>query len=380
MDFKALMKEEREAILREGLLSVKVNTKNDAKDMLLKNHDALPKAASDVSPKGEPSNRPLEEDSGVLLDPIRLQVNKPLGAYLLHCAAKSIFYVSEAISKEESVRLLQMVNKRPSSLGIEVVPETLAVWRTLTSGQWTQLKARKLQQWGRMIRGSEDVSGPPDSSLKNADAIVKEEVAASNAAAVAASKRSELPPWLASVASELVKCGIFTAEESPNHVLVNEYMPNGGILHHTDGPFYLPNVAILSLGGPMLITFRKRRVEMMESDSHTTARRQRERDEYSVLLQPNSLLVFREDLYSHYLHGIADGCFFDEIDSVTTDETDRGGGGDKGIASTVMTTTDEQKKKENRCICLNKVEAMVQSGQRVERQARTSFTFRRTAH
>ncbi len=112
------------------------------------------------------------------------------------------------------------------------------------------------------------------------------------------------------------------------------------------------------------------------------------KDLYSVLLQPNSLLVFRETLYSDFLHGIADGNYFETIDATSQSERE-GGGGVTATATATDADTDagnacvgqEREKELQRhdmtCICLNKAAAGLVAGQRVERLNRTSLTFRR---
>jgi hypothetical protein len=69
-------------------------------------------------------------------------------------------------------------------------------------------------------------------------------------------------------------------------------------LHHTDGPRYKPLVGILSLGGPTVMTFRAKlsAEELGIKDSS---------DLFSVVLQSNSFLVFGQEIYSEYMHGIA---------------------------------------------------------------------------
>jgi len=107
-----------------------------------------------------------------------------------------------------------------------------------------------------------------------------------------------LPSWLSSLADELVRVGVFEDATKPNNVLVNSYGRSGGIDHHTDGPAYHPVVAILSLGGPMSLTFRTR----LKTEEVGVREAQ---EVSSALLMPRSLLVFRRELYHDHLHGIA---------------------------------------------------------------------------
>jgi alkylated DNA repair protein alkB family protein 6 len=107
-----------------------------------------------------------------------------------------------------------------------------------------------------------------------------------------------LPSWLSSLADELVRVGVFEAATKPNNVLVNSYSRSGGIDHHTDGPAYHPVVAILSLGGPMSLSFRT----LLKTEEVGVLG---VLEVSSALLMPRSLLVFRRELYHDHLHGIA---------------------------------------------------------------------------
>lgn len=147
-----------------------------------------------------------------------------------------------------------------------------------------------------------------------------------------------LPSWLLSLIDYLVRHAVFDPRTcSPNHVLINQYQRGQGILHHTDGPKYVNRVAILSLGTPCLMTFRRR----LQSSQIGVAY---EGDLFSILLQPNSLLVFSDELYIDYMHGIHD------VESETV--------GADGVT------------------CLNKDVAGVQDGEVIERGERLSFTIR----
>ena len=174
-----------------------------------------------------------------------------------------------------------------------------------------------------------------------------------------------LPPPLAEIARELVKRNVFPSSSScppPNHVLLNEYQPGQGILPHTDGPLYEQITATLSLGSDIVIEFTKRlasneigtsskqattktktaaiateskdggddHCERKEANnSHRTGKdnngtnnniRRDDRSSSSapiqVLLESGSLLVFQEDAYVNYCHGIA----MDVWRDVTTDD------------------------------------------------------------
>ncbi|KXZ45946.1 hypothetical protein GPECTOR_49g530 [Gonium pectorale] len=131
----------------------------------------------------------------------------------------------------------------------------------------------------------------------------------------------------------------------PNHVLVNSYHPGEGIMPHEDGPAYHPVVAILSLGAPAVLRFRRkpRRGGEESADPEAASGPQRAGEagegteategagsspptaasaapasspspgspsagpapvSASVLLQPRSLVVFRDEAFTHCLHSI----------------------------------------------------------------------------
>ncbi|CAI5964753.1 unnamed protein product, partial [Closterium sp. NIES-65] len=163
-----------------------------------------------------------------------------------------------------------------------------------------------------------------------------------------------VPQWLQSFTSRL-SADLSSAFPSPiNHVLVNEYHEGQGIMPHQDGPAYFPCVAILSLGLPGTMVFSPHQ-RLLEGSSESGressegaceaaldlmhAQHQRlleggreevlgeseregdgndvmEREEAgkknssgdavvmreSVALPPRSLLVFKDQAYTDYLH------------------------------------------------------------------------------
>lgn len=150
--------------------------------------------------------------------------------------------------------------------------------------------------------------------------------------------REELPPWLADISEVLVERKIFPSSLAPNHVLINQYQPGEGIMHHTDGPLYHDCVVILTLGFPAVMSFQPRlTTEQIGSASQNSTNsifnenhsNSNENDvdkianapiittgACSILLRPNSLLYFSNEAYSSYLHGI------DTWDHVLTEEGD----------------------------------------------------------
>ena len=172
---------------------------------------------------------------------------------------------------------------------------------------------------------------------------------------------SSLPAWLARISAKvhaLVGGSFF--HKTPAHVLVNSYQPGQGILPHTDGPSYLPCVAILSLGAAAVFRFESSQpapaaastaccrcsysdatsstcsdasisssrpaslprgsqctsecnYDTADSDAQSTTPCSRTVRVVSAVLPARSLLVFQGPWYTEYKHGI-DATHSDVID------------------------------------------------------------------
>ncbi|XP_039117887.1 alpha-ketoglutarate-dependent dioxygenase alkB homolog 6-like [Dioscorea cayenensis subsp. rotundata] len=190
----------------------------------------------------------------------------------------TLIYIPNFIADSEQSQLLHHIYEVPTS-------------------KWKNLKNRRLQNWGGVVH---------EKGLLP----------------------QELPAWLKKVTGRIRQCtGLFPSEL--NHVLINEYLPNQGIMPHQDGPAYFPVVAILSLKSPVVIDFtphpRLRECASKESSGEEltiqSKAEEAEHDERhdgllntpkdsispcSLLLMPCSLLIFKDQAYSDYLHGIQD--------------------------------------------------------------------------
>ena len=144
--------------------------------------------------------------------------------------------------------------------------------------KWTQLKNRRLQNWG----------GLPPSSAEKPMMI------------------EPMPDWLDTYCDKLRH--IFD-EHKPNHVLINEYEPGQGIMAHKDGPSYFPTICNVSMGSHTLLDIYK----TPNNDETTTDLN--ERYMFSLLLERRSLLILKEDMYTNYMHGINE-CSEDRIESI----------------------------------------------------------------
>ncbi|TRY68852.1 hypothetical protein TCAL_03215 [Tigriopus californicus] len=116
-----------------------------------------------------------------------------------------------------------------------------------------------------------------------------------------------IPKWLTDHIDDIMNLKAFTPENRPNNVLLNEYLPGQGIMPHFDGDSYHPVITTISLGSHTVLNFY-RDFDEDQSDNSLQGRRK-----FSLMVEPRSLLVLTQDLYSKYLHG---------IDEVTEDHLD----------------------------------------------------------
>ncbi|XP_062016409.1 alkylated DNA repair protein ALKBH6 homolog isoform X4 [Rosa rugosa] len=180
----------------------------------------------------------------------------------------TLIYIPDFITENEETILLKNIYDAPVS-------------------KWKSLKNRRLQNWGGVVHEKGLIS-------------------------------QDLPSWLTKITCRIYEeSGLFP---SPiNHVLINEYLPNQGIM---DGPAYYPVVAILSLGSPVVMNFTPHSrltlgagtcthnalysnsdVGLFKSDTDKSLD---EHHPFPVLLMPRSLLIFKDKAYSDYLHAIND--------------------------------------------------------------------------
>ncbi|XP_039829353.1 alpha-ketoglutarate-dependent dioxygenase alkB homolog 6-like isoform X2 [Panicum virgatum] len=178
----------------------------------------------------------------------------------------TLFYVPDFISQSEQSQLLHHIYQAPAP-------------------KWKSLKNRRLQNW--------------------------------------------VPSWLTRITNRICQwAGLFPS--AINHVLINEYHPNQGIMPHQDGPAYYPVVAIISLASPVVIDFTPHqrfkeqehtdpqnlqidelpgpvKMESNGSGSHECgATNESDPASSSLMLMPCSLLIFKDQAYTDYLHGIQD--------------------------------------------------------------------------
>merc|ERR1719423_554400 len=124
-----------------------------------------------------------------------MKVIETLDDYIVTRAPPKVYYVSDFVSKQEEFYLWRSVYGAPNT-------------------KWTVLRNRRLQNWG----------GTP-----SPEGMLVE----------------PLPRWMDELSAQLTRLGCFGGR-SPNHVLVNEYLPNQGIMAHEDGPAFHPCVCTVS--------------------------------------------------------------------------------------------------------------------------------------
>ncbi|XP_052169353.1 uncharacterized protein LOC127786068 [Oryza glaberrima] len=188
----------------------------------------------------------------------------------------TLLYVPGFISDAEQSQLLHHIYQAPAP-------------------KWKSLKNRRLQNWGGVVHEK--------GLLPQA-----------------------LPSWLTKITDRICQwTGLFPS--AINHVLINEYHPNQGIMPHQDGPAYFPVVAIISLASPVVIDFTPHQrlkgedftdpqnAHSGESQATTTesngshnleGANETDPASSSLLLMPCSLLIFKDQAYTDYLHGIRD--------------------------------------------------------------------------
>lgn len=110
-----------------------------------------------------------------------------------------------------------------------------------------------------------------------------------------------IPKWLQDHIEKIHNLGVF--EHKPNHVLVNEYQPGQGISPHLDGNLFYPSIATISLGSHTVLNFYEPLNELEKSGAEPCSSFEK-RLKYKVYIPPRSLILIKDDMFHHYLHGI----------------------------------------------------------------------------
>ncbi|KAJ9598243.1 hypothetical protein L9F63_011064 [Diploptera punctata] len=164
---------------------------------------------------------------------------------LITKAPPTVYYIPNFITEEEEKRIIDQVNGAPKP-------------------KWTQLSHRRLQNWG---------------GIPHPRGMI----------------------WLTVFTERVGKLNLFGGKQ-PNHVLVNEYLPGQGIMPHLDGPLFYPTVTTISCGSNAKLEFFEPRADN-DNSSHFEESAQQIA---SLLLERRSLVVLQDDMYTKYLHSIAE--------------------------------------------------------------------------
>ena len=154
-----------------------------------------------------------------------------------------------------------------------------------------------------------------------------------------------------------------------NHVLVNRYGPDDGILHHEDGPCYYPSVAIISLNESCILSWKEKLKSNYDKgkEKHKEKEENNDNDVCEIFLEPNSCVLFSHDLYNSYLHGI-EASHYQHVSSSSSTTT-----------TTTTTTFDSDSDGSNKnCVCVNRDKCKIneQNGCFERHGVRISLTLR----
>uniref|UniRef100_A0A2P2JC17 Alpha-ketoglutarate-dependent dioxygenase AlkB-like domain-containing protein n=1 Tax=Rhizophora mucronata TaxID=61149 RepID=A0A2P2JC17_RHIMU len=192
----------------------------------------------------------------------------------------TLIYIPDFITESEETHLWDKIYEAPLS-------------------KWKSLKNRRLQDWGGVVH---------EKGLLPQDLLNY-----LNKFGICRTMSITVPPWLTKITQRVYEeSGLFPSDI--NHVLINEYGPNQGIMPHQDGPAYFPVVAILSLGSPVVMDFTphsrlktctnswcKPEEETLNGesvDANGASDMIENHHPFSVLLMPRSLLIFKDMAYS----------------------------------------------------------------------------------
>ncbi|XP_039297761.1 alpha-ketoglutarate-dependent dioxygenase alkB homolog 6 [Nilaparvata lugens] len=121
-----------------------------------------------------------------------------------------------------------------------------------------------------------------------------------------------IPQWLQKYVEKVEDLNFFEDSIRPNHVLINEYLQGQGIMPHLDGPLFYPTVTTISCGSHTVLEFFSQRSDSVSEAEDISMPTSQEKSSnlkmFSILVERRSLLVLKDDMYTKYLHGIAETC------------------------------------------------------------------------
>ncbi|KFG86173.1 hypothetical protein MANI_008646 [Metarhizium anisopliae] len=178
----------------------------------------------------------------------------------IHGVPSAAYYIPDFISEEEEHFILGKIAGAPKP-------------------RWKQLTHRRLQTWPSDLVQNRLLDSPLPEWLENP--VVSRILSLSTVKSNGGSKPGP----------DLEPEHIFaqSPHRRPNHVLINEYPPG-------DGATYWPVVCTVSLGASLCLNLHRNRDDGALDPVPA----------WRILQEPRSLLITTDDLYTDYLHGIAD--------------------------------------------------------------------------
>lgn len=106
-----------------------------------------------------------------------------------------------------------------------------------------------------------------------------------------------IPNYLQNYVDRINGINIFPPNCNANHILLNEYKAGEGIMSHFDGPMFFPTISTLSIGSHCILEFNK---PPKEDEKFEIVK------ELKILVEPRSLLILKDNMYTDYMHGISE--------------------------------------------------------------------------
>ncbi|KAJ7153465.1 hypothetical protein C8R43DRAFT_1002063 [Mycena crocata] len=171
------------------------------------------------------------------------------------------YYIPNFVSEDEEEYMIRKIEETPQQ-------------------RWKQLANRRLQLWGGELTSKNVLVAQP------------------------------MPPCVETypdIIDRLKGTGIFSASPhgKPNYIIMNEYLAGQGIMPHQDGPAYFPCVATISLGSHAIFHYYQYRQEVIGlAPNGAEGRSIDPAPVLSILLEPRSVVISKDALYSTHLHAI----------------------------------------------------------------------------
>ena len=204
----------------------------------------LKKIKEEKKSKTSNSLKTLEEDESLDLTETEFSKSQHQNLFSQKSKIPSIYYSPNFLTKKDQKTLTNFINKNKKKN--------------------TDLKKsrRKVQKWGGKVTSK-------------------------------GLQKQNLPKPLKNISNFFQKSKI--TKKATNHVLINKYEKDSGIMPHTDGPLYHPYTTVLSLGSSSVLEFY---------ENYEFFKKKKIAD--SFLIEKGALYVFEGNAYKSFLHCIRD--------------------------------------------------------------------------